>query len=179
MTYQADISASPSRLVLCITVLFISAFIFATNDTHDTLGAESTNPDSNSVLIIAKVDQLIYPSLFATCQNNAANFADIFTNGDIQKINTVIKQNIRQANQCRTNKTFCTNDGNNDFFILLSRLGNMEIHDKQKIISLTIVLGQLGIRSGPGGCLNGGQNGFFILASGNGSILADFQQLRF
>ena len=31
--------------------------------------------------------------------------------------------------------------------------------------------------AGPGGCLNGGQNGFFILASGNGSILADFQQL--
>ena len=116
--------------------------------------------------------------MFAICQNNAANFADIFTNGDIQKINTVIEQNIRQANQCSTNKTFCTNDGNNDFFIQSSGLGNIEVHDKQKIDQFNHCFGAAGdAGAGPGGCLNGGQNGFFILASGNGSILADFQQL--
>ena len=57
MTYQGDIPASPNSLVLYITLLFMTAFIFATNNTHDSLGAEGT-PDSNSALIIAKVNQI-------------------------------------------------------------------------------------------------------------------------
>ena len=83
--------------------------------------------------------------LFATCQNNAANFADIFTNGDIQKRKDGIEENKTTGKSMSTNKTFCTNDGNNDFFIQSSGLGNIEVHDKQKINQFNHCFGQLGM----------------------------------
>ena len=117
-------------------------------------------------------------SLLAICENHAANFAEIFANGDIHKIEAVIKQSIRQTNQCSTNETFCTNDGNNDFFILSSGLSNIEVQGKQKIDQFNHCIGTAGDAvAGPGGCLSGGQNGFFIIVSGNGSILANVEQL--
>ena len=76
-------------------------------------------------------------------------------------------------------RNILTNDGNNDFFILSSGLSNIEVQGKQKIDQFNHCIGTAGdAGSGPGGCLSGGQNGFFIIVSGNGSILANVEQLN-